>query len=961
MKQYDHKKIEKKWQKQWEKDGIYKAKDGSKKPKFFSLIEFPYPSGDGLHVGHIRSNTAMDIISRKRRAEGYNVLYPVGWDSFGLPTENYAIKTGIHPKIVTKKNTDNFRRQLKALGFSFDWSREVDTSDPNYYKWTQWIFLQMYKKGLAYKDTIEINWCPSCKIGLANEEVIDGCCERCGAPVEKREKEQWMLAITKYADRLDRDLDSVDFLEKIKIQQRNWIGRSEGAEFSFMLQASSSKKDIGKVEVFTTRADTLFGVTYIVVSPEKFLELRTQNSELASVIQNAAEVEKYIENVKSRTEEDRLSADKEKTGIEVKGMSAINPASGEKVPVWVADYVLGHYGTGAVMAVPAHDERDFKFATKYGLPMRQVILPSIVDQKNPPQPGKECTKRMTVLGVVRNPADGKYICLKWKKQPWTTFVTGGAEDDEEIVEAARREIIEETGYTDLKFVRVVGGATEALFYAAHKGVNRQMQGHTVLFELASEKRNAVSAHEEELHEVRWYSPEEVGAAGLQHAEFDIVWKRIVTGDDSYTGDGKLINSGEFDGQDSEKARSAIAKKFGKKTVSYKLRDWVFSRQRYWGEPIPMVYCDTCGWQPVPEKDLPVELPNVKNYTPTDTGESPLATIDKWVKTKCPKCKGNARRETDTMPNWAGSSWYYLRYADPRNQKTLAADKKLAYWTPVDWYNGGMEHTTLHLFYSRFWHKFLYDIGVVPTAEPYAKRTSHGLILAEGGVKMSKSKGNVINPDSVIETYGADSLRVYEMFMGPFDQAISWSTDSIVGSRRFVEKVWRLRDKLETRNLKLEANAKTKLETLAHQTIKKVSEDIESMQFNTAISTLMIYANELDKQETIEKPAYEVLVRLCAPFAPHVTEEIWSMLGNKKSVHTLPWLKYDKTKIVQKTATLAVQVNGKTRAVFEIDRDTEESEVKSQAEALPELKKWIEGKEIKKVVYVPGRILNYVVV
>ncbi len=796
---YDHSEIEKKWQEFWEKNKLFESKEDPKKKKFYGLIEFPYPSGDGLHVGHIRSNTAMDIISRKRRMEGFNVLYPIGWDAFGLPTENYAIKTGIHPIEVTKKNTDTFRRQLKELGFSFDWSREINTTDPKYYKWTQWIFLQFFKKGLAYKKKMFINWCPKDKIGLANEEVVDGCCERCGTPVEKKEKEQWMLAITKYADRLDKDLDEVNFLEKIKIQQRNWIGRSEGAEIEFKLEKPADK--VKSIKVFTTRPDTLYGVTYLVLAPES-----DYVSGLKAKIENWPEVEKYIKEVKNRSEIERTSEDKEKTGIELEGIKVINPVNNEAVPVWIADYVLAHYGTGAVMAVPAHDERDFAFAKKYGLTIKEVI-------------------------------------------------TGG----------------------------------------------------------------------------------------------DISKK-------AYTEDGTLINSGKFDGMPNEEAKKKITEFAGGKiTTTYKLRDWIFSRQHYWGEPIPVVICEKDGIVPLNEKDLPLELPMVKNYQPTDTGESPLALITDWVNVKCPKCKGKAKRETDTMPNWAGSSWYYLRYTDPHNDKEFADMKNLKYWTPVDWYNGGMEHTTLHLLYSRFWHKFLYDLKLVPTNEPYMKRTSHGLILGESGEKMSKSRGNVINPDDIVKNVGADTLRVYEMFMGPFDQPIAWSSESIAGPRRFIEKVWKLQDKVEE---KFKDNEEVLIQL--NQTVKKVSEDIENMSFNTAISSMMIFANTLESRDKISKEALSSLIKVFSPFAPHVCEEIWSNLGNKKTILAESWPKYDESKLVSSKVKIPVQVNGKVRGMVEVPAGSTEDAVEKAILENEDISKWISGKKISKKIFVENRIMNFVV-
>ncbi len=871
MPKYNHNQIEKKWQKKWAAEKDFEVPDDAAQKKYYCLIEFPYPSGQGLHVGHIRSNTAMDIIARKRRAEGYSVLYPIGWDAFGLPTENYALKTGIPPQKVTKQNTDNFRKQLKRLGFSFDWSREINTTDPAYYKWTQWIFLKLFEHGLAYKKKMPINWCIDCKTGLANEEVIDGVCERCGGAVEMREKEQWMLKITEYADRLDKDLDTVDYPEKIKIQQRNWIGRSDGAEIEFQLRhsqknAEQTQNDAEKklrnsevltsVKVFTTRADTLFGATYLAISPEiANSKFKNQNAKSQFKIENWNEVDDYIRRALAKKDIDRVTETGEKTGVELKGIKAINPANGEEISVWVADYVLGGYGTGAIMAVPAHDERDHSFAKKFNLPIVEVIY-------------------------------GEH--------------TDGA---------------------------------------------------------------------------------------------------------PYCGEGTLVNSGEFDGLSTEEAKEKIiARVGGKKKVTYKLRDWVFSRQRYWGEPIPLVFCAECkkraetidkkqlnvgvngqrsivkgfnfgeitnpGWVAVPEDNLPVELPKVKSYAPTDTGESPLAAISKWVNTKCPKCGGAARRETDTMPNWAGSSWYYLRYCDPHNNKELASMEKLKYWLTarpvggsegsqrlasngVDWYNGGMEHTTLHLLYSRFWHKFLFDIGTVPTVEPYAKRTSHGLILAESGEKMSKSKGNVVNPDSIVEIVGADSLRLYEMFMGPFSEPIAWNTNNIAGVRRFIERLYACMFQATDTELS------KSIEILMHQTIKKVGDDIEAMKFNTAVSQMMIFLNALEKENTVSLRAYRTLVRLSAPFIPHVTEEIGEHLGEKNSVHKMPWPQYDETKITGDMMIIVVQVNGKVRGQFQILRSESEESVKEKAQALDSVTKWVQGKYIQKVIYIAGKLVNIV--
>ncbi len=791
MKSYDPAKIEKKWQKKWEKEKLFHADNNSTKPKYYSLIEFPYPSGDGLHVGHPRPYIGMDVISRKRRAEGFNVLYPIGWDAFGLPTENYAIKTGKDPREVTKENTDTFRKQIQSLGISFDWSREINTTDPEYYRWTQWMFLQFLKEGLAYKAKIPINWCPKDKIGLANEEVVNGRCERCGTPVEKREKEQWMMAITKYADRLDKDLDMVDFLPQIKQQQRNWIGKSDGAEINFQFLNNTDGRPTS-VTVFTTRPDTIFGATFVAVSPE------LAKTWLDNGWSAGDEIKKYVK----ETVDERLKGgfeEKEKNGIAT-GFGAINPATKEEIPVWIVNYVLGDVGTGAIIAVPAHDERDFEFAKKYNLPIKYVVAPYFLDstENSKPRSDAETKDRTIGVGIVKHWSEDKYLMLNWKNG-WTGFITGGVESGEDLEKSIIREIQEETGYTNVRFVRHLGGPNVSDFYAPHKKFNQHVFGYGMYLELVDDKQEIVADEEHAKHEVIWVEKKEVlpflkkGSPMGDSRYSEMFWDRFQTGNFVWTGDGTLLNSEKFDGKTSEEAKKEITYFVGGKMVTrYKLRDWVFSRQRYWGEPIPVIHCEKCGIVPVPEKDLPVELPKVKKYEPTDTGESPLAAIDKWVNVKCPKCGGNAKRETDTMPQWAGSSWYFLRYADPENKKEFASKEALKYWTPVDWYNGGMEHTTLHLLYSRFWNKFLFDQGLVPTSEPYKKRTSHGFILGEGGEKMSKSRGNVINPDDVVKLYGADTLRVYEMFMGPFEQAIAWSTESIIGSRRFLERVWKLR-------------------------------------------------------------------------------------------------------------------------------------------------------------------------
>ena len=805
---YNFKEVEKKWQDKWEKEGTFNAKnDYTNKKKWYGLIEFPYPSGQGLHVGHPRSYTALDVIARKRRLQGYNVLFPIGFDAFGLPAENYAIKTNVHPKITTAKNIAHFTEQLKSLGFSFDWSRVIDTTDPEYYKWTQWIFIQLYKKGLAYKATMPINFCTGCKVGLANEEVVNGVCERCGSPVVQKEKSQWMLKITEYAQRLIDDLDDVDYLEKIKTQQRNWIGRSEGAEVKFKIAGTDET-----LTVYTTRPDTLFGATYMVVAPEhKIIE------EYADKIENLEEVKEYQRKSALKSDFERGEMNKDKTGVEIKGIKAINPLTNKEIPIWVADYVLSSYGTGAIMAVPAHDTRDFEFASKFNLPIIQVVAPE------------------------------------------------SGETKEKLEEA----------FTD-------------------------------------------------------------------------------------TQTGVLVNSGFLTGLSVADAKKKVIEyleenKIGTKKVNFKLRDWVFSRQRYWGEPIPMVYCEECGWVPLDEKDLPLKLPEVKDFLPGENGESPLAKHEEWINTTCPHCGKPAKRETDTMPQWAGSSWYYLRYMDPHNDKALASKEALEYWSPVDWYNGGMEHTTLHLLYSRFWHKFLYDIGVVPTKEPYAKRTSHGMILGSNGEKMSKSKGNVVNPDDVVNEYGADTLRVYEMFMGPFDQTAPWSVDSIRGCSKFLDRVWNMQEILVDDG----TNEYSKqFEKMMHQAIKKVSSDIEEMKFNTSVSTFMTMVNEFYKAKKINKAEFRTFLQLLNPFAPHITEELNEKLGFTQTLAETPWPTFDEEKTKEDVINLPIQVNGKLRANIDIAVNSDEETIKTAVHEA--IKDKLDGKTIVKEIYVKNRIYNVVV-
>ena len=799
---YDHKQVEKKWQDIWDEKQCFHAENDSDKEKFYALVEFPYPSGQGLHVGHPRSYTALDIVARKKRMQGYNVLYPMGWDAFGLPTENFAIKNHVHPAEVTKKNIARFKSQLKSLGLSFDWSREINTTDPSYYKWTQWIFLQLFKKGLAYKKEMSVNWCTSCKCVLANEEVVNGVCERCGSEVVHKTKSQWMLAITKYAQRLIDDLDDVDYIERVKIQQRNWIGRSTGAEVDFKTTEGDT------LTVYTTRPDTLFGATYMVISPEHLMI-----EQWADKLNNIEDIRAYREEAARKSDFERTELNKDKTGVKLDGVAAINPVNGKQIPIFVSDYVLMGYGTGAIMAVPAHDDRDWEFAKKFGCEIIEVV--------------------------------------------------SGGEDVQKAAFTAK----DETGIL----------------------VNSDfLNGKTV--------KDAIPAM------IEW-----LGEKGIGHAK-----------------------------------------------VQYKLRDWVFSRQRYWGEPIPIVKCDKCGYVALPEDQLPLELPNVTSYEPTDNGESPLAHMTDWVNTTCPCCGGPAKRETDTMPQWAGSSWYFLRYMDPHNDKALASPEALKYWSPVDWYNGGMEHTTLHLLYSRFWHKFLYDIGVVPTKEPYAKRTSHGMILGENGEKMSKSRGNVVNPDEIVDTYGADTMRLYEMFIGDFEKAAPWSPKSIKGCRRFLERVWALADKVQDGDTYSEQH-----EVLMNRTIKKVGEDADNLKANTAIAALMTMLNEF-YDKGVNKAEYKTFLALLNPFAPHITEELWQQLGEIGLLSVAPWPTYDEAKTVESTVELAVQVNGKLKCTIKLAVDADKQTAIDTAMAEEKVQHAIEGKQIVKQIVVPGKIVNLVV-
>lgn len=941
-KDYDHKAIEKKWQDEWVRSGIYKTSDNPDKPKQYVLDMFPYPSGEGLHVGHPKGYIATDVYSRMKRMQGFDVLHPMGWDAFGLPAENFAIINKVHPRKAVEKNVARFKEQLSILGFNYDWSREINTTDPAYYKWTQWIFLQLFKKGLAFQSTAPINWCPSCQTGLANEDVeADGTCERCGTKVEKRPMRQWVLKITDYADRLLDDLEGLPrWQENIKEMQRNWIGRSDGAELEFKVVGRTEK-----IKVFTTRPDTLFGATYIVLAPEHPL-VRVLPAT------NVEEVVAYCKQAAQKSEIDRTAEGKEKTGVELQGVKAINPITEEEIPVFVADYVLGNYGTGAIMAVPAHDERDYAFAKKFNLPIRQVIMSCNDDPANPPKAGLEEVQRETVIAFLKDTKTGKYALLDWhgSLEGITTGIMGGVENGQSQEEAILNEIQEEAALTGVRITKKTEWVSAARYCASHKNQNRLAIATAFFAEIDGiSNQGSIPDEEAKKHTLTWVSEDEVLKKPLPIHQKNL-WQELIQGG-AMIAPGILINSGAYTGLNNDEAKKKITEKVGgilKKT--YKLQDWVFSRQRYWGEPIPIIHCEKDGVVPVPEDQLPVLLPEVEHYEPTGTGESPLAAIPEWVNITCPVCGGPAKRETNTMPQWAGSCWYYLRYMDPKNDTALVGKNIEKKWAPVDLYVGGAEHATRHLIYARFWHKFLFDLGVVSTSEPFMELHSVGLIQAEDGRKMSKRWGNVINPDDIVATFGADSLRVYEMFMGPFGNAIAWSTNGLVGARRFIERLWRLAEKA--------GNDLPELEVELNKTVKKVGDDISEFKFNTAVSQMMIFLNTAEALGGVGKVQFATFLKLVAPFAPHVAEELWHELGFTTSIHTEPWPTFDESKLVADSVTIAIQVAGKTRGTVTVRRDAVESEVMEAVMADAKLAAHISGAP-KRSVFVPNRILNLI--
>ncbi len=932
------KEIEKKWQKYWEDEKIFVADNNSSKKPYYVLVEFPYPSGAGLHVGHVRSYTAQDAVARMKRMQGYNVLYPMGWDAFGAPAEQYAIKNHIHPKEAVKENIKTFKEQMKSLGFSFDWTREFSTTDPEYYKWTQWQFLQFYKHGMAYKDTIPVNWCPNCKSVLSNEDAAGGVCERCGSKVVQKEKSQWMLRMSDYAEDLLKGLDDTNFAERVKLGQINWIGKSIGAQVDFQVKGFDKK-----FTVFTTRCDTLFGATYCVLAPEHkdVLEITAPEKK--------EEVLKYIEECSCKNEMERTELNKEKTGVFI-GAYAINPVNNKEIPIYISDYVLASYGTGAIMAVPAHDERDYEFAKKFDIPIIQVL------EEVTGMPHENESEKKSIVAVVYDKSKDKYLTINWGEAGGRLFVGGTIKDEESPVECALREIREETGYTDLELV-CEDFKINHHYYAYNKDKYFNIEATPLLFELKSDKQVEQNLDDDENFSVEWVDKDVV----LKEIKDELHKKayEYVMNPGAMTKDGTHTNSDFLNGLNKEEAIEKMISwleenNLGKKQVNYKMRDWIFSRQRFWGEPIPIVYCEKCGYVPMKEEDLPLLLPDVTEYEPTEDGESPLANIEEWVNTTCPCCGGKARRETDTMPNWAGSSWYFLRFMDANNDKEFASMEAMKYWNRVDWYNGGMEHTARHLLYARFWVQFLYNIGLVPNKEMIWTRVSHGMVLGSNNEKMSKSKGNVINPDDIVKEYGADTLRVYEMFMGDYQMDAPWSTDSLRGCKRFIDKVVRLFDKVNDKEGFTES-----LEMIQNKSIKKVTEDLTTLGYNTAISTLMILANAYDDLDSITKEDYRLLLVLLNPIAPHITEEMNEKLGYEPiCLGKFPVC--DESKIIEEEKEIAVQVNGKVRATIKIKVDEDEESIKKKALSEENVIRHIDSKEVVKIIVIKDRIVNIVV-
>lgn len=933
--------VEKKWQEYWKNHHTFEAHIDKSKEKYYYLVEFPYPSGAGLHVGHVRSYTALDTLARKKRLMGYNVLFPMGWDAFGAPAEQYAIKNHIHPSIAVKENIKTFKSQIEKLGISFDWSREFATTDPEYYKWTQWQFLQFFKHGMAYKAKKNINWCPKCKMGLSNEDSSGGVCERCGTQVVQKEKEQWMLRMSDYAEDLIDGLNDTDFQERTKVAQINWIGKSTGAEVDFKLKQVNEK-----LTVYTTRPDTLYGVTFMVIAPEHpYVDL------YSGLIKNMNEVIDYREQTNKKTEFERTQLVKDKTGIKLECLSAINPINNKEIPIYISDYVMMNYGTGAIMAVPAHDTRDYDFAKKFGIDIIQVL------EEETGTPHSDESKKNSIVAIVYDEKQDKYLTINWGNNGGRLFVGGTIKENESSLECAIREIAEETGYTDISLVKTAFKINHH-YYAYNKDKYFNIQATPFLFTLNSDKMVSQSLDDDEKFQVEWVSK-------------DIIQKEIVdelhkksfeytVNETAMVGDGIHINSDVLDGLHKEEAISKMIsyleeKGIGRKKTNYKLQDWIFTRQRFWGEPIPLIYCDDCGWVAVPDEDLPVLLPNVAEYEPTDDGESPLARIDEFVNTTCPHCGKPAKRETDTMPNWAGSSWYWLRYMDPHNDKEFASREALEYWGKVDWYNGGMEHATRHLLYARFWNQFLYNIGLVPNKEPFKVRASHGMILGEGGVKMSKSLGNVINPDDIVAEYGADTLRTYEMFIGDYEKEATWSEQGLNGCKRYLDRVVRLGEKV---NDSLEYS--NDLEKDIHKTIKKVTEDIDALKFNTAVSSLMILLNKMEKMDSISKKDYRTYLTLLNPIAPHITEELNEEYQLGSAICESSWPSYEEDKLVDSEKEIAVQVNGKVRAIILVHIDDTDDIIKEKALSEDNVKKHIEGKEIVKIIVIKGKIVNIVV-